>query len=107
MEDADGWKMRHGFSFTESHITKLCNAFCNRIRKAGYRTGIYASDSWFSKVPGGGYINCPDTDKWVAYWGESNDGTLSSDVSYYAVIHQYSSVPLDKNVLYVDPSYFE
>jgi len=103
MEDADGWKMRHGFDFSKENITNICNAFCKKVADAGYYTGIYASYSWFydSKAKSG-YIDCPNYDKWVAHWGE-NDGTYSVDLSSYgASLHQYTSHPLDKDVMYVD-----
>jgi GH25 family lysozyme M1 (1,4-beta-N-acetylmuramidase) len=108
MEDVDTWKKRHGFSFTQSNITKICYAFCNTVKDAGYYCGIYASYSWFAfDKSSNNYIYCPDIDKWVAHWGENNDGTYSSDMRKYGVMHQYSSTPLDKDVLYQDLSYFE
>lgn len=94
MEDADKYKSRHGVT-SASTITAMCNAFCARIEKAGYYAGIYASASWF-----GSKINCPKYDKWVASWG-SNNGRLQNDTSSMGTLHQYTSKPLDKNVMYV------
>lgn len=41
--------------------------------------------------------------KWIANWG-TNDGTCQGDFSSQAVMHQYTSTPIDKNVMYVDMS---
>lgn len=47
MEDADGWKSRHGFD--PGDATDFCRIFCDNI---GLDHGIYASESWFD-----GYID--------------------------------------------------
>ena len=93
MEDADGYKTRNGMTISKNTITPICNVFCSQIQKAGYQPGIYASKSWL------GFI--PDTfDLWIADWG-TDDGTIQSDYRGKAKIHQYTSKPLDKDVLYV------
>ena len=43
MEDADGYKSRHGFRFSRHYITDICKAWLNNFK---YNTGIYASLSW-------------------------------------------------------------
>jgi|GEM_PF-4259998 len=100
MED-DGWRARNGVPPSHPNISKLCQAYCTRIEQAGYHVGIYASYSWFENYITG----CDRWDKWVAHWG-SNNGNWNTNLSGYAPMHQYTSVPLDKNVMYVDPSYF-
>lgn len=100
MEDADGWKKRHDFVFTKSNVSAICNAFCKKIEKAGYYTGIYASFSWFQN-----YIDCPKYDKWVALWG-SNSGSLEGNTSNLGSLQQYTSKPIDKNVMWVPISTF-
>lgn len=97
MEDADGWKGKNGY-LNQEHCTMACKVFCDYFKEHGYYTGIYASSSWF-----GTYIKGLDYPKWVANWG-SNDGTCHGDFSDVAVMHQYTSTPLDKNVMYVDMS---
>ena len=63
MEDADGYKKKHGFAFTRSNISAITQAFVDTIRAAGYRCGVYASKSWFDD-----YI-CVDADAiWLAQW---------------------------------------
>lgn len=94
MEDADGYKAKRG-SLNRQLITDMCNAFCEHIELAGYYAGIYSSKAWFES-----YINCPKYDKWVASWGSDN-GTLQTDTSSLGSMQQYTSKPLDKNVMYV------
>ena len=97
MEDADGWKRRNGLTPDDPRISQICKKYCETIAKAGYHVGIYASYSWF-----GTYIKgCEDYDVWVAHWGV-NDGNMNINLSNMASIHQYTSIPLDKNVMYVN-----
>lgn len=99
MEDADGYKKRHGFNFTHENISAICYTFAKTIEDAGYYSGIYTATSWL------GYITpeCDRFDKWVARWG-TNDGTLQTDTSEFGTIHQYTSKPLDKDIMYGDIS---
>lgn len=100
MED-DGWRTRNGVAPDHPNISKLCQAYCSRIAQAGYHVGIYASYSWFEN-----YIHgCDQYDKWVAHWG-SNNGNWNIDLSNYCPMHQFTSTPLDRDVIYVDPYYF-
>ncbi|MGI6512623.1 MAG: GH25 family lysozyme [Catenisphaera adipataccumulans] len=98
MEDADNYKANNN-ALNATTISTICQTYCNIIQNAGYYTGIYSSLSWFDY-----YIqNCDQYDHWVAAWG-TNDGTLSTDTSDYGTMHQYTSTPLDKDVMYVNPS---
>lgn len=99
MEDADGYKKKHGFKFSNSTIAPICYKFCKMIEDAGYYAGIYTSSSWLDYVKG---LN-DRFDKWVANWGK-NDGSQSTNTSQYGTIQQYTSKPLDKNVMYADLS---
>lgn len=97
MEDADGWKKGNGY-LDKEHCTMVCKVFCDYFKAHGYYTGIYSSSSWFeSMIEELGYP------KWIANWG-TNDGTCQGDFSIQAVMHQYTSTPIDKNVMYVDMS---
>ncbi len=80
MEDADGWKKKHGYNFDDSKA--ISEAFCSIVEGAGYYTGIYASKSWFDT-----YLKGLDRyNKWIAHW---------SNVSYEdksgVGMHQYTS----------------
>lgn len=97
MEDADGYKKKHGFKFSNSTIAPICYRFCKMIEDAGYYAGIYTSSSWLQYVNG---LN-DRFDKWVANWGK-NDGTQHTNTSQDGTLQQYTSKPLDKNVMYAD-----
>ncbi len=99
MEDADGYKKKHGFKFSNSTIAPICYKFCKMIEDAGYYSGIYTSSSWLQYVNG---LN-DRFDKWVANWG-SNNGCQQTNTSQYGTIQQYTSKPLDKNTMYADIS---
>lgn len=99
MEDADGYKRNHGFKFSNATIAPICYKFCKMIEDAGYYAGIYTSSSWLQYVNG---LN-DRFDKWVANWG-INDGTQRTNTSQCGTIQQYTSKPLDKNIMYADLS---
>ena len=99
MEDADGYKKKHGFKFSNSTIAPICFKFCKIVEDAGYYAGIYTSSSWLDYVSG---LN-DRFDKWVANWG-SNNGYQQTNTSKYGTIQQYTSKPLDKNFMYADIS---
>ncbi len=102
MEDADNYKANRG-ALVGSLMTDMCNTYCNIIRNAGYFTGVYSSSWWFSYyLPG---LNSSYA-KWVANWG-TNDGTLQTRYNNLGVLQQYTSRPLDKNVMYVPLDYFK
>ena len=102
MEDADGYKKKHGFKFTHENISAICYAFAKTIEDAGYYSGIYTSSSWLQYIK----PECDRFDKWVASWG-TNDGTLQNDTSKFGTIHQYTSRPIDKNIMYADISRYD
>ena len=102
MEDADGYKKKHGFKFTHENISAICYAFAKTIEDAGYYSGIYTSSSWLQYIK----PECDRFDKWVASWG-TNDGTLQNDTSKFGTLHQYTSKPIDKNIMYADISRYD
>lgn len=101
MEDADGYKGKHGALKTEL-ISEMCRAFCSTVEEAGYYAGIYASGSWFRTYIKG----CQRYDKWVASWG-NNDGNLHGDTSATGTLHQFTSKPLDRSVMYAPLSRYD
>ena len=46
LEDADGYKARHGGIPNYDTMTKMAEKFCSTIIAGGYKCGIYASKSW-------------------------------------------------------------
>lgn len=98
MEDADGYKKKNSV-LTKERCTQSCKIFCDILKEKGYYTGVYTSSSWI-----GNYVDT-DYPLWVANWG-TNDGNIQSDQSSVGVMHQYTSNPLDKNVIYHDVSFY-
>lgn len=98
IEDADGYKKKNGV-LTKERCTQSCKIFCDILKEKGYYTGVYTSSSWI-----GTYVET-DYPLWIANWG-TNDGTIQSDQSDKAVIYQYTSNPIDKNVIYHDVSFY-
>lgn len=101
MEDADGYKAKRG-AVQSGLISEMCRAFCSDVEAAGYYAGIYASSSWFKSYIKG----CDRYDKWVANWGK-NDGIRHTDTSSMGTLQQYTSKPLDKNVMYAPLSRYD
>lgn len=101
MEDADHWKARNN-ALTAEKMTNFCNTFCSHVESKGYFTGVYSSASWFTTYLSG----LGNYARWVAHWGK-NDGTLNVNTSSMGILQQYTSVPLDKNVMYVPLSAFK
>lgn len=96
MEDADKYKENRG-ALTKENCTKFCEIFCDYVKSKGYYTGIYSSTWWFANL-----VLCGDKyPKWNADWG-SNNGTLQKDFYGKCVLYQYTAIPYDKNVCYVD-----
>ena len=63
MEDADGYKKKHGFAFTRANISAITQAFVDTIRASGRKCGVYASKSWFEN-----YIKVDADAVWLAQW---------------------------------------
>ena len=88
MEDADGYKKNNGLEAYKNSalFTKFCNTFCDAMRAAGYKAGVYANSDYFNNVLKDrskfGYI-------WLASW--YNRTVSPSDCpKSYADIWQYS-----------------
>ena len=95
MEDADGWKKRQGWAPTKRGVSDIVVRFCGKVEEAGFYTGVYLSYSWLQYLDN----NTIPFDRWVAHWG-TNDGGMHGDYKRYGSIHQYTSIPLDKDYFY-------
>ena len=62
MEDADGYKARHGFDFSARNITEICRVFLENI---GLNCGVYASESWLDNYIDWQGLGCS---VWNASW---------------------------------------
>lgn len=102
-------KFQSGLS--KEKITDICLAFCETIKQAGYKTGIYANkDWWTNKID---ITRLPeDYTIWVAAYGK-NDGYIPDEIYQYKGKHdiwQYTStetipgigVNVDMNISYID-----
>lgn len=68
MEDADGYKARHSFSFTRRNVTNICRAFIDSIQPLN--CGVYASLSWLDDYIDWQSLGCP---VWNAQWSSRDD----------------------------------
>lgn len=98
-EEGDNWKNNHTPGYeNQDNITAMVNTFVGTMQAHGRKTGVYASYNWFNS-----YINT-GVPKWVAHYG-NNDGGQDVDLSddgRHFVMHQYTSNPIDKDILYVN-----
>lgn len=78
MEDADGYKKRNGMP-SNATLRAMCYAFCEKVEKAGYYVGVYASLSWFKNQLAGNTLD--RFDKWVAQWPTNGSSQRGLDVS--------------------------
>ena len=67
MEDADGYKRKNGMP-SNNTLVNICVEFCDKMIKNGYKTGIYASLSWFNNQLKDSKLD--KYDKWVAQWND-------------------------------------
>lgn len=68
IEDADGYKARHGFKFSRRHVTNICRAFLDTIKPLD--CGVYASFSWLENYIDWQELGCAI---WNAQWGSRDD----------------------------------
>ena len=100
MEDADKYKQRNGMPSDET-LVNICVEFCDKMIKNGYKTGIYASLSWFKNQLNDSKLD--KYDKWVAQWNDKCSYTKDY------VMWQYTSSGLvdgingrtDMNIMYL------
>lgn len=67
MEDADKWKLNHGFDFHRANVTAMCQAWLDNI---GLSSGVYASYSWLQNRIDWQGLGCS---VWNAEWGDADD----------------------------------
>jgi hypothetical protein len=99
MEDADAYKAKNNV-LNKERCTASCRLFCDILKANGYYTGIYTSKSWIDN-----YVTTTYP-LWIAAWN-SDDGNVNSDQSDIGVMHQYTSKPFDKDVIYHDIDFYK
>lgn len=113
MEDADGYKKKHGFPNVPT-LVNICDTFLSTVKVAGYDVALYASKNWLEV-----YLNSPTLDKypkWVAQWNDrctygkpyvmwqyTNSGSVSGvkgrvDMNYY---YQELAAPAPSDTVYI------
>ncbi|MDD3239758.1 MAG: GH25 family lysozyme [Lachnospira sp.] len=72
MEDADGYKARHGINVYKkgAMLTDFCIYFVQNMRDAGYTTGVYANYNYFTNVLDLNRLRAvKGFQMWLAHWG--------------------------------------
>ena len=80
--EATGTGVGRADNLSQSHRTKIANAFCKTIKNSGYKAGIYASKSWFYYQLD--YSQLSQYDIWLAHY------TTSTDFKYHYDMWQYT-----------------
>lgn len=99
MEDADNYKKKAGV-LTKERCSFSCKVFCDYMSAKGYYTGVYTGTNWLGTFVETTYPI------WLAAWNK-DDGNVNSDHSDIAVMHQYTSNPFDKDVIYHDIDFYK
>ena len=94
MEDADGYKARHFFTFDRVVITEMCRAFGETL---GLNWGVYASYSWLQDYIDWKYLDCPI---WNAEWGNEDD--FGGYVWQHTDSLQFDGHTFDGNKMYIE-----
>ena len=68
MEDADGYKTKHGMP-SNATLVEICEKECSLFEQAVYYAAIYASKSWFDTKLKSKKLD--RFDKWMAWWSSS------------------------------------
>lgn len=95
MEDADGYKARHGFDVSPENVTAICQAFLEEIKPLD--CGVYASLSWFEDKIDWKSLGCA---VWNAQWG--NDDDIQGYMWQYTDNLIIGGKAFDGNVVYLD-----
>ena len=93
IEDADGYKKRHGFVFSRRNVTNICRAFLDNIKPLD--CGIYASYSWLEDLIDWQSLGCA---VWNAQWGSRD--FLKGYMWQYSDAAQIGGKFFDANILY-------
>ena len=80
MEDADGYKQRHGMP-SRQEITAMCSEFICECNRSGYSCGIYASLDWLEHQIATEQL-ASYVPYWVAQWGGRCDWPNASMWQY-------------------------
>lgn len=82
--------------------TNICKTFCDTIKNAGYRAGVYASNGYFTYQINGPQL-AKNYDIWMADYNRSSSYEGEYQIWQYTGTAQVDgiSTPVDMNVLYM------
>ena len=100
MEDADGYKKKHGMP-SNKELVNICITFCDKMIKNGYRTGIYASLSWFKNQLKDSKLD--KYERWVAQWNDHCSYTKDYVMWQYTSSGMVDGISgrVDMNIMYL------
>lgn len=95
MEDADHYKLNHGFDFSPENVTEICRAFLDEIKPLD--CGVYASLSWLESFIDWRSLGCA---VWNAQWSDQDD--IKGYMWQYTDRLSIGGRTFDGNVIYLD-----
>lgn len=72
MEDADGYKAKHGLIPEQNGVllTDFCIEFMQIVKDEGYKTGVYANWNYFNNILDDSRLTAFEGfNRWLAHWG--------------------------------------
>lgn len=78
-------------------ITEIAIRFCNVIRSAGYRAGVYANLNWFNNYIDVWKLKERNISIWLAQW--NNEITADFDVDIWQNTNNFEDLHIDGNIL--------
>lgn len=71
-------------NLSKAEKTNICISFINTVEKAGYLSGVYASESWFSDHVNKDTLEKTGTALWIAQWPKGDNATVDhSEYDYW------------------------
>lgn len=95
IEDADAYKRKRNFDFSQENITEICRQFLNEIRPLD--CGVYASFSWLEDYIDWQGLGCA---VWNAQWSDHDD--IQGYMWQYTDNLVIGGQAFDGNILYLD-----
>ena len=100
MEDADGYKKRHGVS--NKMCVEVCKIFCDTLIQNGHKTGIYANKYWLDSILNDARLD--GYDRWLAQWAEKPTYSKPFHIWQYNNSGRVAGISgnVDMNICYKD-----
>lgn len=70
--DLEDYSILSATGKSKSKVTKFAKIFCSRLANNGYKSGVYANLTWFSKYIDGPALKESGYDLWLAQWARSS-----------------------------------